>query len=113
MIGCLCSCAFVKQSEYRGVRGHDRAVSVSGKGVLEPLGAWGGAMGGLIGLALWDSCGVDPNAGRPGLGSLVGGWARLTESSPNESDSLSDSGSWQFLTGAGIDFVDFNSFAGN
>ena len=32
---------------------------------------------------------MDPDAGRPGLGGLVGGWARLTKSSPDESDSLS------------------------
>ena len=49
-----------------------------------------------------------------GLGcGLVGGWARLTKSSPDESDSLSDSGNWQSLNGARIDCVNFNSFAGN
>ena len=48
-----------------------------------------------------------------GLGcGLVGGWARLTRSSPDESDSLSDSGIWQSLDGAGIDCVNFDSFAG-
>ena len=62
------------------------------KGALEPHGAWGGARGGLRGLALWDNVTVCPNAGRPGLGGLLGGWARVTKSSPNESDSLSDSG---------------------
>ena len=54
--------------------------SPSGKGVLELLGAQGGAIGGLRGLTLWDLCKVDPDAGRPGLGGLVGGWARLTKS---------------------------------
>ena len=39
-----------------------------------------------------NGCADCPNAGRPGIGGLVGGWARLTKSSPNESDSLSDSG---------------------
>ena len=86
---------------------------MSGKGVLELLGACGGAMGGLRGLALWDPHGVDPDAGRPGLGGLVGGWARLTKSSPNESDLLSDSGIWQSLNGPGINSVNFNSFTGN
>ena len=86
---------------------------MSGKGVLEPLGAQGGAKGGLRGLALWDPCGVDPDAGRPGLGGLVGGWARLTKSSPDESDSLSDSGIWLSLNGAGTNCVNFNYFAGN
>ena len=86
---------------------------MSGKGALKPLGAWGGAMGGLGGLALWDLGAVDPNAGRPGLGGLLGGWARLTKSSPNESDSLSDSGIWWSLNGARTDCVNFNSFAGN
>ena len=68
--------------------GGNRAVSVSGKGALEPCGACGGAMGGLRGLALWDLGAFDPDAGRPGLCGLVGGWSRLTKSSPNESDSL-------------------------
>ena len=86
---------------------------MSGKGALEPHGAWGGAMGGLGGLTLWDLGAVDPDAGRPGLGGLVGGWARLTRSSPNELDLVSDSGIWQLLNSAGIDCVYFNSFAGN
>ena len=86
---------------------------MSGKGVLEGLSAQGGAIGGLRGLALWDPCGVDPNAGRPGLGGLAGGWARLTKSSPNESDLLSDSGNWQSLNGAGIAACNLNCFAGN
>ena len=64
---------------------------MSGKSVLEPHGAQGGEMGGLGGLALWDLCAVDLDLDRPGLGGLVGGWARLTKSSPNESDLLSDS----------------------
>ena len=76
---------------------------MSSKGALEPLGGRGGAMGVLRGLALWDPLGVDPDAGRPRLGGLVGGWARLTKSSPDESDSLSDSGIWQSLNGTGTD----------
>ena len=68
-------------------------------------------MGGLGGLALWDC--VDPDAGRPRQVALVGGWARLTKSSPDESDSLSDSGIWWSLNGARIDCVYFNSFTGN
>ena len=86
---------------------------MSGKGALELLSAHGGAMGGLRGLTFWDLNGVDPDAGRPGLGSLVGGWARLTRSSPDESDSLSESGIWWSLNGARTNCVDFNSFAGN
>ena len=86
---------------------------MSGKGVLEPHGARGGEMGGLGGLALWDLCAVDLDLDRPGLGGLVGGWARLTKSSPNESDSLPDSGIWQLLNGTGTDCVGFNSFAKN
>ena len=42
----------------------------------------------------------------------MGGWARFTKSSPDESDSLSDSGIWWSLSGAGIDCVNFDSFAG-
>ena len=84
---------------------------MSGKGALDPLGAWGGAMGGLSGPAFWDP--IDPNAGRPGLGGLVGGWARLTRSSPDGSDSLSDSGIWWSLNGTRINCANFNSFAGN
>ena len=71
--GCLCSRAFVGWNEYQGVGGCNRAVSVSGKGVLELLGAQGGVMVGLRGLVLWDPCEVNPNAGRPGLCGLVGG----------------------------------------
>ena len=81
---------------------------MSGKGALEPRGALG--KGGLGGLMLWEH---GPDAVWPGVGGLVGGWARLTRSSPNESDSLSDSGIWQSLTGAGVDCVNFDSFAGN
>ena len=36
-------------------------------------------------------CFCDLNADRPGLGGLEGGWAGVTSSSPNVSDSLSDS----------------------
>ena len=86
---------------------------MSGKGALEPCGACGGAMGGLRGLALWDLGAFDPDAGRPGLCGLVGGWSRLTKSSPNESDSLSDSGIWWLFNDARISFADFDSFAGN
>ena len=46
---------------------------MSGNGAFEPCGAWGGAKGGLGGLALWDGNTVGPDAGRPGLGGLVGG----------------------------------------
>ena len=49
----------------------------------------------------------------PGLGGLVGGWARLTRSSPNESDSLSNSGILQLLNGAGVGCANFISFTGN
>ena len=106
--GCHCSCAFVGRNEYRGAGGHDGAVSVSGKGALKPRGALG--KGGLGGLAIWE---LSPNAVRPGLSGLVGGWARLTRFSPNESDSLSDSGIWRLLDGTRINCVNFNSFAGN
>ena len=58
-----------------------------------------GVLGGLN--AVW--CGV---------GGFVGGWARVTKSSPNESDSLSDSGIWWSLDGARIGCANFNSFAG-
>ena len=109
---CCCSRAFVKWNEYQGVGGCNGAVPMSGMGVLEPRGAQGGARGGLRGLALWDLGTVDPDADRPGLGGQLGGWARLTRSSPNEPDSLSDSGIWWSLNGTRIDCVNFNSFAG-
>ena len=86
---------------------------MSGKGVLEPHEARGGERGGLGGLALWDNVTGCPNAGRPGLGGLVGGWARLTRSSPNESDSLSDSGIWWSLDGTRAGCTNLVSFAGN
>ena len=107
-----CSCrfsrAFVGWNKYRGAGGLDGAVSVSGKGALDPHGAL--SKGGLGGLALWE---LGPDAVRPGLGGLVGGWARLTRSSPDESDLLSDSGIWWSFNDARIDSVNFNSFAGN
>ena len=99
--GCHCSHAVVGQNEYQGAGGCNRVVSVSDKGALEPLGALG--KGGVRGLAaVW-----------PGVSGLMGGWARLTRSSPDESDSLSDSGIWRSLNGAGFDCVNFNSFTGN
>ena len=61
--GCRCSHAFVGWNKYLGAGGCNGAVSMSGKGALEPLSAYGGAMGELRGLALWDC--VDPNTGRP------------------------------------------------
>ena len=85
---------------------------MSGKGALEPCGAWGGERGGLRGIACWGCNTGCPNADRPGLGGLMGGWARLTRSSPNESDLLSDSGSWWSLNGARVGCANFNSFAG-
>ena len=85
---------------------------MSGKGVLDPHGTWGGAMDGLGGLTLQDGIAQSPDADCPGLGGLVGGWARLTRSSPDESDSLSDSGIWWLLNGTRIGNANFNSFAG-
>ena len=76
---------------------------MSGKGALEPRGALG-----KVGLG-----GLDPDADWPGIGGPVGGWARLTGSSPDESNSLSDSGIWWSFDDARIDCVNFNSFAGN
>ena len=43
----------------------------------------------------------------------MAGWARLTSSSPDESDTLSDSGIWWSLNGAGVSCANFISFAGN
>ena len=105
---CHCCCSFVGQKEYQGAEGCSGAVSTPGKGAKEPCGAQGGARG-----ELWDVNASCPDADRPGLGGLVGGWARLTRSSPNESDSLSDSGIWQSLNGAGVECVNFVSFTGN
>ena len=81
---------------------------MSGKGALEPRGALG--KGGLGDPVLW---GFGPGAVWPGVGGLSGGWARLTRSSPDESDSLSDSGIWRLLNGAGINCVNFDLFTGN
>ena len=50
---------------------------------------------------------------RPGLGGLVGGWAGMTSSNPELSDSLSDSEIGWPLDGARFDFVNFTSFTGN
>ena len=70
-------------------------------------------MGELGGPDSWDGMVVCPDADRPGLGGLVGGWARLTRSSPDESDLLSDSGIWQLLNGAGVGCANFISFTEN
>ena len=88
---CHCSHAFVGWNKYQCAWGCDGAVSVSGKGVYNPHGTCGGAMGGLQGVILWDPVAVDPDAGRLGLGGLGEDWAGMPNSSPNLSDSLSDS----------------------
>ena len=44
---CYHPCAFVGQNEYQGTGGCNGAVSVSGKSILDPWGAQGGARGGL------------------------------------------------------------------
>ena len=105
--GCLCSLAFVWRSEYRGAMGVIGAGPASGKGMWGLLGACG--VWGLGDLARWE---LGPNAVWCGEGGIVGGWARVTKSSPNESDSLLDSGDWWSLDGTGIDCVNFDSFAG-
>ena len=83
--GCLCSLAFVLRSEYQGATGGIGADPVSGKGVWGLLGACG--IGGLGGLARWE---LGPNAVWCGVGGFAGGWARVTRSSPDESESLSE-----------------------
>ena len=50
--GCHCSRDFVGWNKYQGVGGCNGAVSMSGKGAFEPLGAQGGVMVGLRGPAL-------------------------------------------------------------
>ena len=109
----LINCSLVGQNEYWGWGGSSGAVSTPGKGLREPLGAHGGARGGLWGLDDWDSITGCPNADKPRLGGLVGGWARLTRSSPDELDLLSDSWIWWSLNGARVGCADFISFAGN
>ena len=97
--GCCCSRALVGQNEYQSTRGS--------KGAFEPCGALG--KGGLEGLTLWEVC---PDAVWPGVSGLVGGWARLARSKHDESDLLMGSEIWRSLNGAGIDCVNFDSFAG-
>ena len=74
------------------MEGGSGALTTPGKDLREPYGAKGGARGGLGGPDSWDCIAGCPNADWPGLGGLVGGWARLTRSSPDESDSLSEFG---------------------
>ena len=71
-----------------------------------PHGAPSG--GGLGSLVLWE---LGPGAVWFGIGCW-GGLVRLTRSKPDESDLLSDSGIWQSSCDAGIDCVNFDSFAG-
>ena len=68
---CCCCCTFVGWNKYQGTEGCDRAVPMSGKGMLEPHGAQGGARDRLGGLALWDGITGCPGAGRPGMVGLV------------------------------------------
>ena len=75
---------------------------MAGKGTFEPCRALGrGGLGGVALGAVW-----------PGIGGPLGDWSRLTRSSPDESDSLSDSGIWWSLDGARIGCANFDSFAG-
>ena len=111
--GCLCCCSFVGRNEYWGAVGCNGAVPVSdGSSAFEPrgtLGCWEGDRG----PAPWDGITGCPNTGWPRLGGLGGGWARLTRSSPNESDSLSDSGNYWSLYGTIVGCANLVSFTGN
>ena len=103
-----------------------------GKGLIIPCGVGGGACGGGVNIfhhydifylqitvfqLIWTYHGWGndvgcPNADRPGPGGLVG-WASLTRSSPDESDSLSDSEMQQLLNGVRLGCASVISFAGN
>ena len=94
--------------------GSSGAVSASGNAdVLHGTGggATGGALQGDIAGPL--GAGTAVVAGWPGLGGLVGGWTNLTRSSPDESDSLSDSWNWWSFSDVISGCAKIVSFAGN
>ena len=62
---------------------------------------------------LLGACGVGGLGGLTAvLGGIDGGWARVTRSKPDDSDSLSESGIWRLLDGAVIGCANLYSFAG-
>ena len=81
--GCCRSHSFVGWNEYQGACGCNGVIS--SKGALKPHGA----LGGVRGLVLW---GLGVDVVWPGVGGVLGDWARLARSRPDESDSLWDSG---------------------
>ena len=88
--GSWVSHSFVGHKEYHGLGGSGIAGSWPDLEGCAPVGTCGGAMGGFGRACVWGFCAVWLGADWPGLGGLVGGWARMTRSSPELSDSLSD-----------------------
>ena len=100
--------SFVAWREYHGLGGSGIAGPWPDPGGCTPCGTAGGAMGGFR----W-VCFCDLNADRPGLSGLEGGWAGVTISSPELSDSLSDSEIGGAFKDTQFNFVNFTSFTGN
>ena len=107
------NCSLVGQREYHGLGGLDTAGTWPDLEGYAPVGIHGGTMGEFGWVCIWGFCAVCINADRAGLGDLVGGWAGLTSSSPDVSDSLSDSEIGGLLNGTRFHFVNITSFAGN
>ena len=115
---CLSSLPLVGWKEYWGVGGCSGAVSMSGNAEVlhgNAGSAAGSKTGDTIRGDITGPLDVDTAGGadQPGLGGLVGGWASLTRSSPNESDLLSDSENWWLLNGTRSGCASIISFAGN
>ena len=85
----LSSLSLVGWSEFWGVWGWNGAVSMPGKVLIVLLGVGGGARDTPWGKDGWNNGAGCPDPDWSGLGGLVGGWARLTKSSPNESGGYS------------------------
>ena len=90
--------------EYRGIGGAGPAGGGPDLEGCAPCGTAGGAMGGFRWVCFFG------DADWPGLGGHGGGWAGVTNSSPNSSDSSSDGEIGRSFFDARLFFA---SFAGN
>ena len=106
--GWWAKCSFVGRKEYCGVGISGPAGSWPDPEGCAPDGTAGGAMGGFGWVCDWDPVGL--NADWPGLGGCGEDGAGMTSSSPDVSDSLSDSE----IGGSSVDVRFFiASWAGN
>ena len=106
------NCSLVGQKEYCGLGGSGIAGPWPDLEGCAPVGTTG-AMGGFRRVCDWGCFTVCLDADWPGLGGHVGGWAGMTRSSPEWSDSLLDSEIGWLLDGTRFDFFNIISFTWN